>query len=847
METTTRAPGSTWSRRASLKLKAIVFISLMILAVGASVSWYCLTQTRAVLTQELQKRALSLAQILAHDSKYGVLTEDEVILQELIRGTLHEESVLFVVIADTEGKILAQQGRPSGPAPAATDTAALALQHAAALAPTITGASLHYHTLGVQAIYHAVAPVETTEVPLSRRAQRLDTAMWLLRQESGDGTEPARPVRRGSVQVLMSLEATQANIRQTFAAGIGLTLGTILIGVLVSFGFCNYVLTPVQDMARAATRIAAGDLSQRVPLKGRDEIGLLAESFNHMAASLSQMTQAQQQRLDELSEAYQQIEQLNVGLESKVEARTEELRLQQQELRQVNTRLEIANRHKSEFLANMSHELRTPLNAIIGFSDVLIEKMFGDLNAQQEEYLNDILSSGQHLLSLINDILDLSKVEAGKMEFEPTVFDLRDILEGSLVMVKERAMSHGIGLSLEMDEALRPITGDERKVKQILFNLLSNAVKFTPARGKVGIVASQHAEAVHIAVWDTGIGIAPEDQPRIFDEFQQVGHGLAGKTEGTGLGLTLTKKFVELHGGTLQVESTPGHGSTFTFTLPYRVPESQETVALYDDQSRAPHRPSGQAGPLVLVIEDDPKAADLLRIYLHEAGYTVEVAHDGEVGLQKAKQLAPVAVILDVLLPQVDGWAFLSQIKAEPATRGIPVVITSIVDQKGKGFALGAAEYLIKPVHKGELLKTLAAFRHVACARTEGARILVIDDDPRSVDLIAVALEPEGWQVLRAYDGDAGIALAEREQPALIILDILMPEMDGFAVLERLQQSPVTRQLPVIIYTVKQLTSAEKERLKGRIERLAHKTTLSQKDVTLMVKEALERTLGAVG
>ena len=206
----------------------------------------------------------------------------------------------------------------------------------------------------------------------------------------------------------------------------------------------------------------------------------------------------------------------------------------------------------------MSHELRTPLNAIIGFSEVLLEKMFGDVNERQEEYLNDILSSGQHLLSLINDILDLSKVEAGKMELELGMFDLRQVLEGSLVMVKERALAHGLTLSLDMADDLSVITGDERKVKQILFNLLSNAVKFTPDKGKVGIVAKRVNGAVQIAVWDTGVGIAPEDQQRIFEEFQQVGHGLAGKTEGTGLGLALTKRFVELHGGTIWVESTPG-------------------------------------------------------------------------------------------------------------------------------------------------------------------------------------------------------------------------------------------------------------------------------------------------
>src|SRR5262245_4408713 len=292
------------------------------------------------------------------------------------------------------------------------------------------------------------------------------------------------------------------------------------------------------------------------------------------------------------------------------------------EVEDKSRQIEAANRHKSEFLANMSHELRTPLNAIIGFSEVLLEKMFGDVNERQEEYLNDILSSGQHLLSLINDILDLSKVEAGKMELELGMFDLRQVLEGSLIMVKERALAHGLTLSLDMADDLSVITGDERKVKQILFNLLSNAVKFTPDKGKVGIVTKRVNSAVQIAVWDTGIGIAPENQQRIFEEFQQVGHGLAGKTEGTGLGLALTKRFVELHGGTIWVESTLGQGSTFTFTLPLTDIGAPLVLAPQEDTGTAQRVVAATPSPCVLVIEDDPKAADLLRIYLTEAGYS---------------------------------------------------------------------------------------------------------------------------------------------------------------------------------------------------------------------------------
>jgi signal transduction histidine kinase/CheY-like chemotaxis protein len=820
--------------KASLKVKALIFISLMILAVGASLSWYFLRQAQGILTDELQRRALSLTKNLAHASQYGVLTRDAGILQPLIEGMLQEDSILLALISDTQGTVLAQGSRERADAASQQPDTDLAMQVSAIPVAQETGPSVHYRVVGKRGVYYAVAPIEATQVMPSERMQHLTAELMLMGTGSG-ATSSATPqtVRRGHVQILLSPESMQADIRKTFVTGIGLTCGIILVGVLIAFVFYSYTLTPVQAMARAASRIAAGDLSQRVKATSRDEIGVLAMTFNHMAASLDA--------------TYRDLEQLNVGLEEKVQARTEELRHQQEQLQEVNLQLEIANRHKSEFLANMSHELRTPLNAIIGFSEVLLDKMFGDLNGKQAEYLDDILSSGRYLLSLINDILDLSKVEAGMLDLELGTFDFRQLLEGSLVMVKERALAHGMTLSLEIADNVDTLTGDERKVKQILFNLLSNAVKFTPDGGKMGITASMADTVLQVAVWDTGIGIAADDQQRIFGEFQQVGQGLAGKTEGTGLGLTLAKKFVELHGGTLWVESTPGHGSTFTFTLPALSAEGQATLpAVQEDAARAQGQAfePASAGPLVLVVEDDSKGADLLRIYLSEAGYSVEVARDGAEGLEKIRRLAPAAVVLDILLPKLDGWAFLTQVKADPVTREVPVIIVSIIDQKGKGFALGAADYLIKPVQKDDLLRTLRAFSLTAQMQTAPVKILAIDDDPKAVELLAAVLEPEGFRILRAYGGEAGLEIARAEQPDLIILDLLMPEMNGFEVLDHLAQSSVTRRLPVILFTLKQLTAEEQQQVQGRIACLAQKEAFNQQEFVSLVKEALQRTRG---
>ena len=316
--------------------------------------------------------------------------------------------------------------------------------------------------------------------------------------------------------------------------GLLLLVGLVL-SLLASLALARRMVTPIRALQSGAAQIGAGVLDYRIEVRTGDELETLAEQFNRMAM--------------DLQESYS-------GLERKVEERTPQL--------------EIANRHKSEFLANMSHELRTPLNAIIGFSEVLQERMFGDLNEKQIEYLQDIHSSGKHLLSLINDILDLSKVEAGRMDLELSSFDLPTALENALTLIKERAGRHGIALALDVDKRLNNFVGDERKFKQILLNLLSNAVKFTPAGGRISVKAAPLDGAVEISVMDTGVGIAPEDRDTIFEEFRQVGSDYAHKREGTGLGLTLTKKFVELHGGRIRVDSEVGKGSTFTFTFPER-------------------------------------------------------------------------------------------------------------------------------------------------------------------------------------------------------------------------------------------------------------------------------------
>jgi signal transduction histidine kinase/CheY-like chemotaxis protein len=491
------------------------------------------------------------------------------------------------------------------------------------------------------------------------------------------------------------------------------------------------------------------------------------------------------------------------------------------QLERQSAALEVASRHKSEFLASMSHELRTPLNAIIGFSEVLLERMFGELNERQDDYLRDIWSSGKHLLELLNDILDLSKIEAGQMVLNRSEFAARESLEYCLSLVRERALKQRILLSLEVDPQVGVLDADRLRFRQVLLNLLSNAVKFTPDGGRVDVRASIRDQDLVVEVADTGPGVAAEDRQRIFDSFQQ-GARLPGQAEGTGLGLTLSKRILELHGGRIWVESEAGKGSTFGFALPAGSGEPALTsVPQAGLDSGLPAELAPGPGPTVVVVEDDRRSFDLLRVYLEAAGARVVSARDGEEGLDTVRRLSPAGVILDILLPGIDGWEVLARLKADPRTTAIPVIVVSMLDERGRGFALGAAEYLVKPVGKDQLL---AALYRAAAMPERKHTVVAIDDDPLAIELVRASLEPEGWTVLGAATGQEGLALIRERQPSAVLLDLLMPGMDGFEVVEALRADPDTKSVPVVILTSKSMTQQDKERLQGRITYVARKT-----------------------
>ncbi len=522
-----------------------------------------------------------------------------------------------------------------------------------------------------------------------------------------------------------------------------------------------------------------------------------------------------------------------------------ERRRAEEEVAKAQAASEAANKTKSLFLANMSHELRTPLNAIVGYSEMLQEEATEQQLHSFSSDLEKINASGRHLLALINDILDLSKIEAGKMELYLESFDLNALIDDVASTIRPMVEKNSNELRIERAIDLGGMRADLVKVRQALYNLLSNAAKFTQD-GSITLNADRQRmdgeEWIVFQITDTGIGLSAEKIVRLFQDFTQADASTTRKFGGTGLGLALTRRFCQMMGGDVTVQSVDGEGSTFTIKLPAVVHEPKvefrdADLSRTSDRRRTPDGTDALPAPstCVLVIDDDPTQRDLMRRFLSKEGFIARSASSGEEGLRLARELMPIAITLDVMMPGMDGWSVLEALKSDPALREIPVIMITMVDDPERGLALGAADYVTKPVNRARLSSILARY---SCA-SPPCPILVVDDDAATRTSMRKMLEKQGCRVTEAENGEVALASMERARPSLIFLDLMMPVMDGFAFADRVRTHPEWRSIPIVVVTSHDLTGEERRRLNGYVETILQKTECTKDDLFQQIRDTL--------
>ena len=585
-------------------------------------------------------------------------------------------------------------------------------------------------------------------------------------------------------------------------------LAALGFAVLAGMFLAGRMVGPIQALRAGAERIGGGDLSQQIRIKTGDELEALADQFNVMAGRLK--------------ESY-------AGLEQKVEERT-------REVEEKSRQLELASQHKSQFLSSMSHELRTPLNAIIGLTEMMVTNAARFGTEKAAEPLRRVHRAGSHLLGLINQVLDLSKIEAGKLELSPDWVNLTPLINEVVDTARPLAEQNNNRLVVKCQENLGSLTVDPMRLRQILLNLLSNACKFTK-QGEVTLLARKLVNEGHwieFAVSDTGIGMTPEQQAKLFEEFTQADSSTARQYGGTGLGLAITRKLARMMGGDVTLTSEAGKGSTFTVRLPANT-DVPAGAPISSDRGRSTR------ADCVLVIDDDATARELISDHLKAGGFSVVTAAGGVEGIKLAKELQPTAITLDVMMPDLDGWSVLAALRQNPELADIPVIMVSIVDDKRRGIALGAAGYLTKPIDRERLHRLVRRFQ----APTRATRVLMVEDDASQRERMLGWLERPQWIVREAANGQEALDLLREEKPDVILLDLMMPEMDGFEVVAALQGDKDWRDIPVIVITSLDLNAKDRERLNSGVQSVLVKEKFRPEDLVERIRQLSAEQAGS--
>jgi len=607
-------------------------------------------------------------------------------------------------------------------------------------------------------------------------------------------------------------EALQPVTRQRIAT---LVLSILMLSAVVVAAqrVAHSISRPIEHLTQVVRKISAGDMRQKVPVESEDEIGELSRAFNKMTADLKRTVDS---------------------TEENVRRRTEELNKTAEDLRQAKDAAETANRTKSSFLASMSHELRTPLNAIMGYSEMLQEDAADGGWSELTPDLRKIHSAGRHLLGLINDILDLSKIEADKMDLYLETFHVPQVVQDVVSTVQPLADKNGNTLRATCPDTIGSIKADLTRVRQILFNLLSNSCKFTE-KGLITLDVERRRDDMLdwlvFRVSDSGIGMTPEQLGKLFQAFAQADASTTRKYGGTGLGLAITRRLARMMGGDVTVSSEFGRGTTFTVRLPAEVSVGKSRPTTTDSAE--------EALPAVLIIDADPGGRELMQRFLAEEGLRAILATSGGEGLVLAKKHQPAAILLNVLLPEQDGWEVLKQLRTDPQLLPIPVIPHALSKDKSRGLTLGTTSFVVHPI-EGQVRRLLEPYPCDA----PPCPALVIEDDPAARESIRRSLERSGWVVREAENGLIGLTSISEAPPHLIFLDLVMPAMDGIEFLQELRSQPEWRFIPVIVMIDPDVPMDEKKRLSSNLQRILQQGALKRRDFLGQIRTILADALG---